>query len=84
MTLKEEAELEMIESGLEFDKQKGRWRASYPQIRSPSELPDNRAVARATLRSIEKRLLLDKKQEQMYSDEVKDMVQRGAARVVSE
>ena len=83
MSLKEEAELEMIDTGLQFDEQKRRWRASYPWVKSPADLPDNRAVAMATLRSIEKRLL-DKKQEQMYSAQVEDMVRRGAARVVSD
>ena len=59
MTLKDERELEMIEKGLEFDPDKGRWQAEYPWIKDPSVLKDNRRVVMAKLRSTERRLEKD-------------------------
>ena len=84
MTLKEEKELAIIESGLQFNAERGRWMAAYPWIKPSSELPDNRAVAMATLRSTEKRLSRDKSHADTYSYQIADMITRGAAREVSE
>ena len=84
MTLKEEKELAMIESGLEFNAERCCWMATYPWIKPSSELPDNRAVAMATLRSTEKRLSRDKGHAEIYSSQIEDMTRRGAAREVSE
>ena len=67
MTLKEEKELDMIESGLSFNEETGRWLASYPWILSPLDLPNNRMVAMATLRSTEKRLSRNKELSELYS-----------------
>ena len=41
-TIKEEKELHLIESKLEYNKEEKRWIAEYPWIRDPAELPDNK------------------------------------------
>ena len=55
LTLKEERENKLIESGLVF--RSDHWETTYPLIRDPNELPDNVAVAVAIMRSTEKCLL---------------------------
>ena len=47
--LQEERELILIDKGLEF--KGGHWVSSYPWIKDPADLPDNRVVAIAILRS---------------------------------
>jgi hypothetical protein len=84
MSLKEEKEYQLIEKGINFDKDKGRWIASYPWIKPPDELPNNRSVALAILRSTEKRLARDKGHAKVYSLQIQDMVDRNAARKVSD
>ena len=77
-TLKEERELKLIESGLVF---KGRfYQAKYPWIKDPQELPNNRSMAEALLFATEKRLLKNKAIAKLYDEQMKDMVNRGAAR----
>ena len=50
----------MIEDGLRFCEEYRRCEASYLLIKSPTALPNNRCVAKATLRSTEKRLKKNK------------------------
>ena len=49
-----EEEYQLIESGLQFDVARGRWSAAYPWLKPPEQLPNNRCVALATLKSTEK------------------------------
>ena len=84
MSLKDEKEYKLIEKNLTFDTAAGRWVASYPWIKSPEELPYNRSSVLATLRSMEKSLAKDKKKAEIYSTQIKDMLNRGAARRVTE
>ena len=56
MSLKDEKEYQLIEKGLGFNEQKGRWCASYPWIRSPIGLPNNRCMALVVLKALENRL----------------------------
>ena len=84
MSLKDEREYQMIEDGLKFDCTRGRWMAAYPWVKPPEELPDNRNVALATLRSTEKRLNRDKEHAQIYNKQIEDMLSREAARKVTE
>ena len=77
-TLKEERELKLIESGQVF---KGRfYQAKYPWIKDPQELPNNRSMAAALLFATEKRLLKNKAIAKLHDEQMKDMVNRGAAR----
>jgi len=84
MSLKDEKEYQLIESGLQFDIAKGRWNATYPWLKPPEQLPNNRCVALATLRSTEKRLARNKERAQLYNEQIRDMLAREAARVVTE
>ena len=83
MSLKEEAEYHMIVEGVQFDETRGRWLANYPWVKPPEELPDNRNMAMAILRSTEKRLLRNKDHADTYNEQIHDMVRRSAARHVS-
>ena len=58
----------------------GTWIAKYPWIRSPNELPDNYFSALAMLRSTERRIKRDQKLSDIYSSQVKDMIERNVAR----
>ena len=84
MSLQEEKEYRMIEDGLRFRDECGRWEASYPWIRPASELPNNRCVAMAALRSAENRLRKKRELADTYNAQIEDMVDRGAARIVTE
>ena len=39
MSLKDEREYQLIEKGLQYDENRGRWLASYPWVKSPDDLP---------------------------------------------
>ena len=84
MTLRDEKEYQMIESGLQFDATKGRWIAAYPWVKPPEQLPHNRCVAMATLKSTEKRLAKDRERAQLYNEQIHDMLNRKVAREVTE
>ena len=49
-TIKEEKELHLIESKLEYNKEERGWIAEYPWIRDPAELPDNKRAAMGMLK----------------------------------
>ena len=76
--LKEEKKVALIEKGLEH--KDGCWTATYPWIRSPSDLPDNRSVAVAILKSTEIRLLKDSSIAKQYQEQMEEMVMNGVAR----
>ena len=84
MTLREEMEYKMIDEGLSFDTDKGKWKANYPWIRSPEELPNNRYVALAILKSLERRLATNEILSTLYSQQMNDMVTRNAAREIDD
>ena len=84
MSLKDEAELQLIEEGISFNTETGRWLAEYPWIRKPSELPCNRGVAIAKLCSTERRLLNNPGYMKVYSEQIKDMLDRKVARKVTQ
>jgi hypothetical protein len=84
MTLRDEKEYQMIERGLHFDIAKGRWIATYPWVKPPEQLPHNRCVALATLKSTEKRLAKNRERAQLYNEQIHDMLNRKVAREVTE
>ena len=79
MTLEEEKEYAMIREGLQFDEESGRWRASYPWVKDPACLPQNRTFAYATLNSTERRLGRNQLYADTYKHQIEDMLQRNAA-----
>ena len=79
-TLKEERELKLIESNLEYDKQNKVWITSYPWIKDPINLPDNRKAALGKLMATERRLLKNTQHAEKYQRQIEDMVERGVAR----
>ena len=83
MSLKDEREYQLIDNGLLFNEDRGRWVANYPWIKPPSELPNNRHIALAILKSLERRLLPNKPLATLYNQQIHDMEKRGAAREVS-
>ena len=79
-TLKEERELKLIESNLEYDKQNKVWITSYPWFKDPINLPDNRKAALGKLMATERRLLKNTQHAEKYQRQIEDMVERGVAR----
>jgi hypothetical protein len=49
MSLKDEKEYHLIEEGLKFNVTKGRWCSTYPWLKPPEQLPNNRSMAIATI-----------------------------------
>ena len=84
MSLKDELEYNMIQDRVTFNQETGRWVAEYPWIKDPRELPDNRKVAMATLKSTERRLLSNEEHKKIYSLQIEDMLNRKVARRVTE
>ena len=84
MTVIEEKEGRLIESKLTFQEDKARYLAPYPWIRNPDELPYNKNYAIAMLLSTEKKLSRNKELESLYQRQIDDMINRKAARKVSE
>ena len=80
MSLREERERER--EGLLY--QGGYFLAHYPWTKVPNELPDNRIVAMKRLESTERRLVKSENLAQMYADQIKDMLDRNVARILSE
>ena len=74
-TIKEEREQRLIESGLVFNGKFGV--STYPWIKDPRELPDNKFIANKMLQSTEKRIMKDPKYAQIYGMQIKDMLVRG-------
>ena len=80
LSFKEEQELHMIRSNLEYNQENKQWITAYPWLVDPSTLPDNYAAAAATLRSTERSLARDPSWAASYSEQIDDMVARKAAR----
>ena len=55
MSLKEEREYKLIKENLVYMPKKKKWQASYPWIKDPRQLPENRCAAFYTLKATEKR-----------------------------
>ena len=53
MSLKEEREYKLIEENLVYMPNKKKWQASYPWIKDPRQLPDNKCAAFYTLKAME-------------------------------
>ena len=83
MSIKEEREYRLIEEGMTFREDLGRWEASYPWIKDPTELPDNKPAAISCLKSLERRLQKDRAQAETYQKQIEDMIERGACRKIS-
>ena len=83
MSLKDERELEQIETGVSFDAEKGRWIANYPWMRRPEELPDNRRIAVQMMLSTEKKLSRNPEKAEIFHQQMEDLMERGVARKVS-
>ena len=80
-TIQEDREMQMIEKGLV--RKESHWEASYPWIRDPALLQDNRSVIFAMLKSLERRLLKNKPHAETYQSQISDMLERNVARKLS-
>ena len=80
LSFREEQELHLIRSNLEYDKVNQVWVTSYPWLVDPFTLPDNFSAAFATLKNTEKRIKKDPEWAQSYGEQIVDMLERGVAR----
>lgn len=88
MTLNEEKELEVIRRGLTYVKADGHsevphWDTKYPWIEDPDTLPNNRSGVEATFLRTEKQLEREPAWKAAYTTQVHEMVERGAARILT-
>lgn len=65
-TIKDEKELHLIKSKLEYNREEKRWIAEYSWIQNPAELPDNKMAAMGMLISTEKRLAKNEEHAKVY------------------
>ena len=82
-TIKEEKELHLIESKLEYNKEEKRWITEYPWIRDPVELPDNKRAAMGMLISTEKRLAKNEEHANVYQKQIEGMIEQEVAQKLS-
>ena len=82
-TIKEEKELKLIETKLEYNKDEKTWITEYPWIKDPSQLPNNKKAAMGMLISTEKRLAKNEKHAEVYQKQIEDMIEREVARKLS-
>ena len=80
MTLKEEREYKLIESGLTYLPDERRWTAKLPWIKDPYLLSNNKAAAMSLLRSTERKLSTSAKQRSLYKSQIDDMIKRHVCR----
>ena len=81
---REENELKMIEENIRYDAEKRTWVASYPYLFPKETLKGNRQVALKSLLATEKTLGKNKLWGEVYDTQIRDMVERGAVRIVPE
>ena len=75
-TIKEEKELHLIESKLEYNNEEKTWIAEYPWIRDSVELPNNKRTAMGMLISTEKRLAKNEEHTKVYQKQIEDMIKK--------
>ena len=73
----------MIDYGMKFREDLGKWEANYPWIKDPSNLPKNNPAAISCLHSLERRLKENTEQAELYKNQIEDMLARGVCRKVS-
>ena len=62
---------------------KKKWQASYPWIKDPRQLPDNRCAAFYTLKAMGKHLSLNPEHATLYKHQIDNMFACGVARKIS-
>ena len=80
LSFREEQEVHMGRTNLQYDEESRHWITSYPRLVDPETLPDNFTSSLATLWSTEKSLARDPKRALSYSDQMQEMVDREAVR----
>ena len=83
MSRKEQFELQLIESNVRLDPEKGKLKVHYPLIQDPSVLQDNRLQVIRRAEVLERRLV-KKDQLGFYNDQLRDFIDRGAITEVTE
>lgn len=74
----------MITDGLKYDSEGKPWTVPYPWIKDHGNLPKNVYAAVARMKSVERRLKrLGHEYTKMYNEQIRDMVERGVARLSS-
>jgi hypothetical protein len=79
LSIKENAEYEVILNNLTYSPEERRWTASYPFIENPGVLTDNKGQALACMKSLEKRLKKQKRLEE-FNAVFQETVDRGVFR----
>ena len=80
-SIKEQKELELIESNLEHAGD--HWETTYPWIKDPNTIINNRRAAEAMLRSTERRIMKNPELKETFMNQMQDLVDRNVARKLS-
>ena len=83
-SFKEQQDYDIIRDNLHYDAENSRWVTEYPWLCERSTLPKNDKAAMQNLLSLERRLSKHPEQAKEWCDQIQEMVNRGAAIVLSE
>ena len=81
---KDQQDYDVIQGNLHYDEENSRWVTEYPWLCERSTLPKNDKAAMQNLLSLERRLSKFPEQAKEWCDQIKEMVNRGAAIVLPE
>ena len=84
VSLKEHREWNVIKSKLSYDEKTEEWTTTYPYKKDPSILNDNYSMALKVLNRRENKLLKNPSLLAQYSAQIKDFVERGVIRKMTE
>ena len=79
----QQKELDRIMNNLNYDEALGLWSTPLPWKFPRSDLPRNEKIALQSLHALERRLIKDSELAKDFSDQIHEMVKRGAASVLS-
>ena len=82
-SFKEQREYDIIQKNLFYDEEKKRWYTEYPWLCKRSILPKNEKIALQSLISVERNLSRNPEMAEAYYRQIQDMVEGGAAVVLS-
>ena len=82
--IQEQQDLQEIERNLRYDAEEKRWYTTYPWYCSRSTLPKNDRLAYQSLLAIERRLSQNPELAHDFCQQIKDMVARGAAIIMTD
>ena len=84
MTIQEEKVYKTITEGLTYHPEEKKFEATYPFIKDPNNLPNNKEIIKRIFHSNERRLMKSESKAKQYNEQIIDMLRRGVFREVTQ